>query len=407
MSTKKSESEKGAIEKSVEELLRVTVGYTRTLFILGFLPWRAGQLLEGQRAVSRHVATFLFISSFLLSAALGVLVDVLWRFNGLDALQEAALKGISSALHPSLGEALIALLPGIVCAHLAASLVARLLDEHDATNDSKMYRLAFLAFALHAFIVATVISLFLLLVNALVGLALAEALTPALTHHAYQRSFAETLLNGLFIVSPLILSIILILHFPAVAWFGARALKSPGVQPGRTNLLLVAAIYPLAFVIYTVSISLPHVLITSLSPQTDKGVVLTVDVRKYSTERSSDAEVAVLLTNHMEKAVAIDRQRGFELLFDNAPKGSSLLYAGIVADWTAGAAPLLVIATGASAWVIVRATLPEGFCAKPGIFKESLTQVQVVAKGTISGDADRERKSFQSHKEYFCTRPAL
>jgi hypothetical protein len=406
MSTKKSESEKGAIEKSVEELLRVTVGYARTLFVLGFLPWRAGQLVEGERTVAGHVATFLFISSFFLSVALGVLTDVLWRFSGLDALQDAALRGISSALHPNLGEALISLLPGLVCAHLAASLLARLL-EHDAANDSRMYRLAFLAFALHGFIVATVISLFLLLINALVGLALAEALTPALLHHAYQPSFAEALLNVLFSYGPLVLSIFLILHFPAVAWFGARALNSPNAQPRRTDLFLVAAIYPLTFVIYMVSISLPHILITSLSPQTDKTVVLNIQTSKYLTEDSSDVEMSALLINQMGRAVAIDRQGGFELLFDDAPQGSPLSYTGIVADWSAGAGRWLVIPTGGSAWVIVRAALPKDFCARPGIFKESATYVQVVAKESMSGEASQEGKRFESRKEYFCTRPAL
>jgi hypothetical protein len=397
---------KSAIEQSIEGLIRATNAYVYMLFVLGAMPWRAGRIANDKTGVITFSATFLFVSSFILSLVLGAAVEF-WRLFDFDQLPNIALNEVRLALEPEFAKAIVSLFPGIICAEASARLVARIVTTDSAARE-QMRRFVLLAFALDAFILAIVLAVSLAMLESLVGSAIGQAMSAAFGG-SHSRSLFEAFLDYWFDYGPFVIPALLIVHFSIVMWFGAQAITPRGsstAQPSgkrrnpvgrKWRVLLVAHIYLLLLALYVVAISLPHALIGSLKPKVPRHVTMRIE-SNHPPDTPNVAKITVLVKNNMDRSAVFERSH-FALQFESEKDAFLYHTNAAVLDWQAGPAPVMMVPAGATQWVILQADWPTNICASDQLsIHGEWAKVHVETEEAFS----ERSETFDSEPTMFC-----
>ncbi len=367
------ESAGNSIDKTVDEFIASATAFAHAFVIVGLTPWRAGRLVRGKKPVVRHSATFLFVSSFILSLSLSALVDI-FMIKGMsfDDLPNIAMTQIQSALRPDILQITLSLFPALICADLSARLLSRMVARNPSTQN-EMRRFALLAFAIHALAISFLVVGLLLLGPIILGIALGEALGGVKPHGW------ESLLSGFLDYLPLIVPVALALHFPIVMWFGSKAVSARGESApkpaggvrvlvrARGAMLVVAIMYPLLFAIYAAASCLPQIIIAYLEPSTPKGVGVYLADPPYLAKGSTNAQLTFLLENHTTQAIPFEKTARVYYIFTAGEEHRSFnAVDATVVDWEGGAAPVMVIPAGQSRWITLKGDVPAGACTEGG-----------------------------------------
>lgn len=395
-----------AIDQSIENLIRATKGYLRMLCILGAMPWRAGRIATEKAGVITFSATFLFVSSLILSLVLGVAVE-LWRLADLDELSNLALAQVRMALEPEYAKAIVSLFPGILCAEVSAWIVARIVTG-DLAKREQMRRFALLAFALHALLVALVLAVSIALLESMIGNAIGDVMS-AVYGGSHRRTLFERFLDFWFDDGPIVIPAFLIIHFSVVMWFGAQAISPPGpatrqssgrfrVPTGRQwRILLVAHLYPLLLALYVIAILLPHAAVAALKPRELAHVTMRIEADR-SPDGANRAKITVVMKNNMTRPVMFERD-GFSLQFSSEKETNLYHTHAAVLDWAAATAPLITVPSGATQWIVLQIPWPSNVCTKNQSSDGSASaSVQVQAEESFSD----QHENFNSQSTPFC-----